>query len=239
MSTIKDAVIDAEDALAAAGRDEYTPAELAKATDASRRTRAELMAAYDDLRQDSMSIQHRTLRTVLMKLHGVKPDAEGAFNARLKHVLDLDLIEDRRGQDERRRTYGLVDVLEIALCLQLQRCYVPPATAVRFIIKNRLTLDKFWSQGKTGHAPRLYIEMDAFAAIGDEGRDKRRGSRGNEIGTISLDRLAHLRAEAMPPSSLTIDTVDLQRRVDDQLVRVGAIKAVTVGGVTIISDRRD
>jgi len=43
----------------------------------------------------------------------------------------------------------------------------------------------------------------------------------------------------MPPSSVTIDTVDLQRRVQDQLVRVGAIEAVKVGGVTIISDRRD
>lgn len=226
MSTIKDALADATDVLEQDGPHEFTEETLTKATHAARSARAAVFEGYRNLRTDGMAIQHRTLRAVLMRLHGVKADGEKAFNARLKHILDLGLIEDRRGEGERRRTYGLVDVLEMALCLQLQRSYVPPATAVRFIVDNRVHLDKFWSEGPLGRAPWLYLEVDAFAAIGGSDRDKGRGSRGNEAGTISLSRLAHLSAEAVPPSSLVIDTTDLQRRVGDQLVRAGVRAAV-------------
>ncbi|WP_454279441.1 hypothetical protein [Sphingomonas sp. Marseille-Q8236] len=221
MSTIKDALLDAEDALADG---EPSAGLLERAADMVRRQRAAIHTAYDDLRADDMRIQHRTLRSVLMRLHGVA-DGEAAFNARLKHILALGLVEDQRGEGERRRTYGLIDVLEIALCLQLQRSYVPPATAVRFVVDNRVHLDKFWSEGPKGRAPRLYVEVDAFAAIGTAGRTAGRGSRGNEVGTISLSRMSHLGVEAVPPSSLMIDTADLQRRVHDQLVREGAREA--------------
>lgn len=113
-------------------------------------------------------------------------------------------------------------MLEIALCLQLQRSHVPPATAVRFVLATRERLDGFWLEGLRGSAPRLYVEVDAFAAIGEADRTGGRGSRGNEVGTISLDRLSHLSAEAMPPPALVIDTVDLQRRVHDQIAFAGA-----------------
>jgi len=216
MSRIKDALIEAEDL----GLDVSHVGVLSKAVALLDRHYASNRPWYDDLRSNGARIQHRALRTVLMRLHGVT-DGEAAFNARLKHILALGLVEDHRGEGERRRTYGLVDVLEIALCLQLQRSYVPPATAVRFVVDNRVHLDKFWSQGPKGQAPRLYVEVDAFAAIGGAGRGAGRGSRGNETGTISLSRMAHLAADAVPPSSLVIDTADLQRRVHDQLARLG------------------
>jgi hypothetical protein len=218
MSTIKDALAAAEDEL---GGEQHTSEQLADATTAARRRAAEILVSYDDLRADGMRIQHRTLRTVLMRLHGVT-DGEPAFNARLKHILSLGLVAAKRNDGRGRRTYGLIDVLEIALCLQLQRSYVPPAAAVRFVTGNRAHLDKFWSEAPKGAAPRLYVEVDAFAAIGGEGRAGGRGSRGNEVGTISLRRMAHLGADAVPPSSLVIDMADLQRRVHDQLVRAGA-----------------
>lgn len=227
MSTIKDAVSAAMDVIERDGPDEYTNETLGVATAAARAARAAIFKGYRDLRIVGLAIQHRTLRTILMRLHGVNPvDGEKAFNARLKHILDLGLIEDRRGKGERRRTYGLVDVLEIALCLQMQRSYVPPATAVRFIIDNRVHLDKFWSEGPLGRAPWLYIEVDAFTAIGGTGRESGRGSRGNEAGTIRLGRLASISGDAVPPSTLVIDTADLQRRVDNQLVQTGVREAI-------------
>lgn len=226
MSIIKDALADAMNVIEREGLDKSGCQIIKVATTAALANRADVFTGYRNLRDGGLAIQHRTLRTVLMRLHGVKTGGEKAFNARLKHILDLGIIEDRRSQGERRRTYGLVDVLEIALCLQLQRSYVPPATAVRFIVDNRVTLDKFWSEGPRGRAPWLYLEVDAFAAIGGTDRDKGRGSRGNETGTISVSRLAHLSAEAVPPSTLVIDTTDLQRRVGDQLVAAGVSAAV-------------
>ncbi|WP_156029164.1 hypothetical protein [Sphingobium sp. DC-2] len=220
MSTIKTALHDAQEAVADIA-DQVSPEEMEQAASEARRSRSAIFAGYDDLRSVRMAIQHRVLRAVLMKLHGVQPVGEDAFNARLKHILDLELVTDRRPNGRGWRTYGLVDVFEIALCLQLQRSFIPPATAVRFIVENRAYLDKFWSEGAKGSAPRLYVEVDAFAAIGATGRDNGRGSRGNEVGTISMSRLGHLDADAIPPSSLIIDLNDLQRRVQDQLVRVG------------------
>lgn len=227
MSHIKTAM---EDVRASVGSDafhELARRDLDNGVAAAMRSRADIADAYGNLREAGPRIQHRALRDILMRLHGIQPDGTAAFNARLKHLLDQGLIADQRPEGRRRRVYRLVDVLEIALCLQLQRSYVPPATAVRFVIDNRVRLDQFWSERPSDIAPRLFIEVDAFAAIGAKGREMGRGSRGNETGTISLSRLGHLNAEAIPPSTLVIDTFDLQRRVHDQLARESVRAAVS------------
>lgn len=229
MGHIKDVLIDAEQAL---DRHTLQPSEDEReiAFQAAVRARLSVSDSYDDLRKGrEVALQHRELRDVLMSLHGVKPSGTKAFNARLKHILDQDLVDDRREDGRGRRTYNLVDVLEISLCLQLQRSYVPPTAAVRFVRENREFLDELWMQGRKGMPPRLNLEVDAFAAIGDVSRANGKGSRGNETNTISIDRLAHLRPGAIPPSVLSIDTGDLQRRVENEIIQAAANEAVRAG----------
>ncbi|HEV2567080.1 hypothetical protein [Sphingomonas sp.] len=219
MSAIKNAMHDAMDALGEEAFDSLLANDVDRAIDEVIEQRKAIEQAYEQLRSGGLEVQHQTLRTVLMRLHGVQPEGTPAFNARLKHLLEMGLITDRRVLGRGRRSYRLVDILELALCLQLQRSYVPPATAVRFVMVNRDHLDKVWVGGSTGNQTPLHLRVDALAAIGDASRTMGRGSRGNETGTISLTRMRHPGPKAVPPATLTVDMLHLQLLVHDHLVR--------------------
>ncbi len=158
-------------------------------------------------------IQHRTLRAILARIHGVQDSGVAAFNARLKHLLDLGLIPDRRPNGRGRRTYRLVDIYNMALCLQLQRCFVPPATAVRFVIDNAPFLDDLWKEIATPSNQYLEIAVDAFAVLGAPDREGGKGARGNESNALAIGRLGPHREGVIQPSSISIDIMELQVQV--------------------------
>lgn len=181
------------------------------------RLHTSLFGEHSSLRAVQMTVQHRHLRAALMQIHNVSTSGTDAFNARLKHILELGLIPDTRPDGKGWRTYGLVDALEISLCLQMQRAFVPPATAVRFIIDHRDAIDPLWKQAAEESHTYLALDVDAFAAIGNSGREKGRGSRGNEVGTI---RIRPGRESApLTGSSLMIDMNDILTQI---LTRLGS-----------------
>jgi hypothetical protein len=228
MSNIKDVLGDNEQALARTGA-QLDPAILREVVDAALGTHIALDHDISNVRSPQLEIQHRILKAVLMRLHGVQKIGEAAFNSRLKHLLDLGLIEDRRLNGRGRRTYGLVDVFEMALCLQLQRSFIPPATAVRFVTENREALDQRWAEFRTPHRRSLDIAMDAFAMIGDKGREDGKGARGNECHALAIGTLPRPANGSLRPSILSVDLVDLQWKVVTELKVVLSEGAITDG----------
>lgn len=216
MSQIKAVLADVEQALdrteAQVERDDFD-----KLMDLAIDNHVAIHHDIDNPRAPNLELQHRTLREVLMRLHGIQESGEAAFNSRLKHLLDLGLIEDRRPEGRGRRTYRLVDVLEMALCLQLQRSFIPPATAVRFVLENRDVLDRRWAEFKAPRTRCIDIAMDAFAMIGDKGREDGKGARGNETGALAVGTLLRTANGSLRPSLLSVDLVDLQWKVVNEI----------------------
>lgn len=228
MSYIKDILGDMEQAQDRTGA-QLDRDQLGKVANDAIGNHNALGHAISNLRSANIELQHRTLRAVLMRLHGVQDAGEAAFNSRLKHLLDLGLIADKRPNGKGRRTYHLVDVFEMALCLQLQRSFIPPATAVRFVTENREALDQRWAEFRTSHRPSLDIAMDAFAMIGDKGREDGKGARGNESHALAIGTLPRPANGSLRPSILSVDLVDLQWKVMNELKVVLSEGAITDG----------
>jgi hypothetical protein len=180
-------------------------------------SRKGIFTEHASLRSVQMEVQHRHLRTALMQMHTISPTAEDAFNARLKHILELGLIPDKRPDGRGWRTYGLVDMLEISLCLQLQRAFIPPATAVRFVTNHRDEIDILWKAAADRLEAYLTLEVDAFSAIGTPGREKGRGSRGNETGTIRITQASASSTTPLQSTTLIINLGDMLAQILSKL----------------------
>ena len=117
----------------------------------------------------------------------------------------------------------------MALCLQLQRCFIPPATAVRFVTDNRKALDQRWTEFSNSHQRYLDIAMDAFAMIGDKGREDGKGARGNENNALAISTLPRQSNGLLHPSTLGVDLVDLQWKVINELKEILSENAINHG----------
>ncbi len=200
--------------------------------------RPRLFTEHASLRSVQMTVQHRHLRAALMQIYSVSDNGEGAFNARLKHIFELGLIPDNRPEKKGWRTYSFIDALEISLCLQLQRSFVPPAIAVRFIVEHREQIDHLWKVAADKDCTILSVEVDAFAAIGGVGREKGRGSRGNETGTIRILPELEASASALGRSSLALDLSHIITQILAQLGK-SVINDVKDRMARLKTDRRD
>jgi hypothetical protein len=167
-------------------------------------------------------IDHGTLRILLMNLVGVTQEARGAFDARLKHTLAQGVILDDRPHGKKgprgHRRYLLMDVLQLALVFQLQRALIDPAAAAAFIIEHRVTLEEMWVKASIAMAPYwLDIEVDAYAAIGSEGKGRPSG----RVGALAFPGSRSRRGIAEPAPVLRLDLAALRDRVGSSMLVLG------------------
>lgn len=167
-------------------------------------------------------IDHGTLRILLMNLVGVTQDARGAFDARLKHTLAQGVIPDDRPLGDKgprgHRRYLLMDVLQLALVFQLQRALVDPAAAAAFVIENREKLEEMWVKASIAMDHYwLDIEIDAYAAIGNEGKGRPSG----RVGALAFPGTRERRGIAEPAPVLRLDLAALRDRVGSSMTILG------------------
>lgn len=163
-----------------------------------------------------------TLRILLMNLVGVTGESRGAFDARLKHTLAQGVIPDDRPRGQKgprgHRRFLLMDVLQMALVFQLQRALVDPAAAAAFIIDNREKLEETWVKASIALAPYwLDIEIDAYAAIGGEGKGRPSG----RVGALAFPGTRERRGIAEPAPVLRLDLAALRDRVGSSMTILG------------------
>lgn len=175
-------------------------------------------------------IGHAVLRSTLFAALRMPDDYEAAFSARLKRTITLFRPKKARtGRRTGNRRYGLRDVLEIALSLQLQRAFVSDGSASEFIMRERPTLHAAWARGLAKHdAFVLNLPIDAFAvndARRPQGTDNPSNpsisiGRGGEvddgrpillvdISRLAMDVIEALRAQLGSPSALDAALDDL------------------------------
>lgn len=189
--------------------------------------RNQQVAGGPDARPAYPPIDHGTLRILLMNLVGVTGEARGAFDARLKHTLAQGVILDDRPRGEKgprgHRRYLLMDVLQLALVFQLQRALVDPAAAAAFVIENREKLEEMWVEASAAMDHHwLDIEIDAYAAIGSEGKGRPSG----RVGALAFPGTRERRGIAEPAPVLRLDLAALRDRVGSSMLILGdAIRA--------------
>lgn len=180
---------------------------------------------HDAPKQSPVAFEHRTVRQMLMDITGVEEAGVAAFDARLKHVIQLGLIDDRRPGGRGRRRYDLQDAVVLALCFTLQRSFVPPALAVDFIRTHRTIIDGLLPRVRDGENPTIMVvlEVDAFAGIGDVQSAGERKTRGSPAeGAVRFVNKGPSRPGFKATSSrLVIDLNDLAKRVCSVLVSLG------------------
>lgn len=114
-----------------------------------------------------MRLRHRVTRELLADTLQIPPSRLPAFNARLKYLLSLGLIPDRREGGHWQR-YRLADIFEMAIAVQLERCFVAPGEAVRFIVESRDSLRQVWWRSLIkGDSFSVSIRVDALALEAD------------------------------------------------------------------------
>ncbi len=177
------------------------------------------LQAKAGLQPDDRGVEHGTVRILLMNLVGAPEGSAPAFDARLKHTLRQGVVPDDRptGDDGPRghRRYLLIDVLQLALVFQIQRALIDPAAAAAFIIDNRAELEDMWlAAARAPDEHWLEIEVDAYAALGGEGKGRPSG----RVGALAFAGTRRRREMAEPPPVLRIDLAALRDRVGSSMV---------------------
>ena len=189
--------------------------------------RNQQVAGGADARPAYPAIDHGMLRILLMNLVGVTGQARGAFDARLKHTLAQGVILDDRPRGAKgprgHRRYLLMDVLQLALVFQLQRALVDPAAAAAFVIENRDKLEEMWVEASAAMDHYwLDIEIDAYAAIGGDGKGRPSG----RVGALAFPGTRKRRGIAEPAPTLRLDLAALRDRVGSSMTILGdAVRA--------------
>lgn len=185
---------------------------------------SDLLRRVRHIKQDSginrrdISIGHSTLVVLLMNLVGVTSGDRPAFEARVRHTIKQGIVADDRLPGEkgaRHRRFILIDVLQLALAFQLQRALVDPAAVAAFIVDNRAYLERKWIEANHAlHECWLEIEVDAYAAIGGEGKGRPSG----RVGALAIAGSRARRAMAEPPLVLRVDMLALCDRVRSSMI---------------------
>jgi hypothetical protein len=171
------------------------------------------------IRSPRLSVDHGTLRMLLMNLLGVSEEQTPAFDSRLKHTLRQGIVPDDRPSEGDRprghRRYLLIDVLQLALVFQLQRALIDPAAAAAFVIENREELERQWTAAARALDHHwLEIEVDAYAALGAEGKGRASG----RVGALAFPGTRPRRGIAEPALVLRVDMLALHDRVSSSMM---------------------
>jgi hypothetical protein len=154
-----------------------------------------------------------------MKTVGIEDGALAAFNSRLRHMLSQGLGPEEPPSPSgrgRRHEYSVLDTLNLALALQIQRAFVDPAVAATFILQERARLTSAWRQSAGTLKPFwLELELDAFAGIarGQAGAGRR--------GAIRIAEGRQPEIGVQPAPRLRIDLAAIVNRVGGALIFAG------------------
>lgn len=171
------------------------------------------------------AIRHTVLRNGLLQMFGLPARGADAMSARLKALMGGGLRRQTSAKPGRGKAYRieLIEALDVALALFLQRAFVPPTAAISFLQEHRNNIDRHWRKAASGEQSRITVSVDAFALLG--GTTARTGRFSQDAtGTIEMiacRHVARMKGQKIGPPSITIDLQALHSALTECLLACG------------------
>lgn len=172
-------------------------------------------------------MQHGMLVDGLMHSMKVDPNLRNSFNARVRATIDhfygVDTSRSRRRPNRRHR---LIDALDIALAIQMQRGFVGERMSVQIVKENQFLVHDLWWQSLIKMDTfALQIPLDAFHPRGD-----RNTTASAAFHTEELHILSRLDAFDVRPL-VTIGASAVAQNLVGSLIAIGAKKHDVEAGI--------
>jgi hypothetical protein len=166
------------------------------------------------------------LSLIVRDLFGLPDDADAKVVERLKHMRKLAFPSATKAGQGHRRTYGITDVVKVAVAFQLVDTGLASTLAVRIVAKHWLLIAAALGRAIGGRGGRVHLTPNVIMGLSAGGRRSWEGGTCRLAGALSAEARpvrSAVRSNGIPSPTITLDLSILARSLKSSFRRVSDV----------------